>query len=71
MAQRIEGKYVPGQARVGEATPQSNPELFTKAECEAEIKYLLRLNKKYGTHHLRVAAYLKVGDAIKDGRYKH
>lgn len=68
---RCEGKYRPGTARVGEATPQSNPELFTKAECEAEVKYLLRLNKRYGTHPLRVQAYLNVMDAIKAGRYKH
>lgn len=53
-------KYRPGMARVGEATPQSDPDLFTDAEIMAEVKYLLRLNKKYGTHPLRVAAYVKL-----------
>jgi hypothetical protein len=63
---RIEGKYVPGQARFGEATPQSDPALFTDDEIKAEIKYLLRLNKRHGTHPLRVAAYLKLGEVLKD-----
>lgn len=59
-AQRCEGKYRPGYAGVGEATPQSHPELFTDAEIRSEISHLLRLNKKHGTHALRVAAYLKL-----------
>lgn len=52
--------YRAGMARVGEDTPQSRPELFTDKECAAEVKYLLRLNKRYGTHVLRVAAYLRI-----------
>ncbi len=52
--------YKPGTTRVGEPTPQSDPDLFTDAEILAEVKYLLRLNKKYGTHHLRVIAYSKL-----------
>lgn len=58
--------YKPGQGRVGEPTPQSNPELFTDAEIRAEIKYLLGLNKRYGTHPLRVEAYLKLGRVLAE-----
>ena len=57
--------YRPGMALVGEATPQSNPELFTDAEIRAEIKYLLKLNKRYGTHILRVNAYLALEDVLR------
>lgn len=56
--------YVPGQALVGEATPQSDPDLFTDAEIVAEMKYLLQLNKRYGTHVLRVDAYNKLGAVL-------
>lgn len=59
-------KYVPGMALVGGATPQSDPSLFTDAEIRAEIKYLLRLNKRYGTHVLRVQAYLKLEAVLKE-----
>ena len=55
--------YKPGRTRVGEPTPQSDPDLFSDDEIKAEIKYLLGLNKRYGTHPLRVGAYLKL-DAV-------
>lgn len=61
-------KYRPGMARVGEATPQSDPDLFTDAEILAEIKYLLRLNKRYGTHLLRVVAYTRLMDYLANRR---
>lgn len=66
MVQRCQGTYRPGHAMVGEATPQSHPELFTDAEIRAEIKYLLRLNKRYGTHILRVNAYLKLDQVLAE-----
>jgi hypothetical protein len=40
--------YVPGNARIGEPTPQTDPDLFTDAELKAEIRYLARLDKRYG-----------------------
>jgi hypothetical protein len=52
--------YKPGKARMGEPTPQSDPELFSNEDITAEVKYLLALNKRYGTHHLRVAAYVSL-----------
>lgn len=52
--------YVPGNARMGEATPQTNPDLFTVAEIKAEIRYLARLCKRYGTHHLRALARVQL-----------
>ena len=60
--------YRPGYARVGEATPQTDPDLFTDKEIKAEIKYLLRLNKRYGTHPLRVKAYLDLEDVLRQRR---
>lgn len=52
--------YVPGKSRMGEPTPQSDPELFSDAELLAEVKYLLGLNKRYGSHYLRTSAYAKL-----------
>lgn len=49
--------YRPGYARVGDATPQTHPDLFTDEEIRAEIRYLMALNKRHGTHVLRVKAY--------------
>jgi hypothetical protein len=57
--------YRPGLARVGEPTPQSHPDQFTVAEIKAEIRYLIRLNKRYGSHPLRTAAYLKLAEYLK------
>jgi hypothetical protein len=70
-ARRCEGKYRPGLALVGEATPQSHPDLFTDDEIRAEIRYLLRLNKRYGTHILRTQAYLKLGVILKQRHCDH
>jgi hypothetical protein len=53
-------EYRPGRALVGGLHPQSNPELFTDAVLRAEIKYLLGLNRRYGTHILRVQAYQRL-----------
>ena len=53
-------EYTPGRAYVDGANPQSHPEMFTDAAIKAEIKYLLRLNKRYGTHVLRTVAYTKL-----------
>lgn len=58
--------YRAGMALVSEATPQSHPNRFTDEEIKAEIKYLLRLNAKHGTHHLRVAAYLALDSVLAD-----
>ncbi len=52
--------YVPGNARVGEPTPQSAPGLFTLAELESEFRYLARLCKRYGWHELRAAARVQL-----------
>jgi len=58
--------YKPGTTRIGEATPQSDPDLFTDAEILAEVKYLLKLNKRYGTAPLRVIAYSKLLHVIAE-----
>lgn len=56
--------YQPGRSMAGEPTPQSDPDLFTDAEIRAEIGYLLGLNKRYGTHPLRVAAYMRLEQVL-------
>ena len=57
--------YVPYNRRmVGDADAQEHPEWFTSKDLMKEIKMLLWMNAKYGTHHLRVAAYLKLEQII-------
>lgn len=56
--------YVPGESRVGEATPQTDPGLFSKDELLSEVKYLLRMNKRYGPHPLRGQAIARLEAAI-------
>lgn len=58
--------YVPGMARMGEATPQTNPALFTGAEITAEIKYLIRMNKRIGPHVLRTLAYQRLALVLQE-----
>lgn len=58
--------YRPGHARFGEATPQSDPDLFSDEDIRAEVSYLLRLNAKHGSHHLRVQAYAKLLSILAD-----
>ena len=61
-------EYRPGHAYVGGLNPQSNPEMFTDAVLQAEIRHLLRLNKRYGTHILRVQAYQQLLAVLADRR---
>lgn len=56
--------YRPGRALIGEPTPQSDPDLFTDAEIRAEIRYLIGLNKRYGSHPLRTVAYHKLLEVL-------
>ena len=58
--------YKPGQSRMGEPTPQSDPDLFSSEDILAEIKYLMKLNKQYGSHELRTMAYLKLERILKE-----
>ncbi len=52
----VRPRWKPGTARLGEPSPQSDPELFTDSDLRAEFRYLARLNGRYGLHELRVAA---------------
>lgn len=59
--------YVPYSRRtVNDVDPQRNPELFSDEDLKREIKMLLGMNKRYGTHVLRVAAYTKLAQFIED-----
>ena len=67
-----------GVAKVGrwwvhsfDPSPQSEPEQFTTAELHLEVKYLMRLNKREGSHHLRTLAYLRLMDIIADRNRAH
>jgi len=48
--------YIPGRARYGEPTPQTDPALFTIDEIRAEIRHLSALDRRHGPHTLRVLA---------------
>lgn len=61
--------YIPGQARVGEPTPQTDPDLFSDAEITAEVKHLIRMNKRYGSHPLRTIAYHKLLRILAERKY--
>jgi len=62
--------YIPGRARIGDPTPQTDPDLFTDAEIRAEIKYLIRTNKRLGSHPLRTLAYLKLERVLTERKGK-
>lgn len=52
--------YNPRTVRVGQQTPQTAPEHFSREDIVAEVKHLLSLNKRHGSHPLRTAAYRKL-----------
>jgi hypothetical protein len=58
--------YKPGIAMMWEATPQTNPYLFTDDEIRAEIKYLIRLDRRFGPHHLRTMAYTRLMKVLSE-----
>jgi predicted Zn-ribbon and HTH transcriptional regulator len=61
--------YKPGSARMGEPTPQTDPDSFSSEDILAEIKYLMRLNKQHGTNHLRTMKYLDLLQILKGRGY--
>jgi len=63
--------YIPGRARVGEPTPQSDPDLFSDAEILAEVKYLIRTNKRFGSHPLRTIAYTRLLHILEQRKTTH
>ena len=56
--------YTPGRARIGDPTPQSDPDLFSAEDIRAEIRYLATLDRRYGAHHLRAMARLQLASEI-------
>jgi len=58
--------YVPGNARMGEATPQSDPDMFTDAEILAEAKYLLRMHYRLGGDPQRTLAFQKLKNILRE-----
>ena len=52
--------YRPGHDRVGEPTPQRAPYLFSSEDIRAEVKYLMRMNRRLGSNTLRTIAYHKL-----------
>lgn len=56
--------YRPHLRKVGDPSPQTDPALFTDNEIQAEIKYLIGLNKRHGSHPLRTAAYMKLAEVL-------
>lgn len=62
--------YRPGHARTHEPTPQTDPDLFSVEDIRAEIRYLTRLDKRYGAHHLRALRRLELTAVIASRRAK-
>jgi hypothetical protein len=60
--------YNPLTRRVGEPSPQTDPDLFDDDDIRKEIRYLLATNKRYGSHPLRTSAYLRL-QAVLDARH--
>jgi len=56
--------YVPGRARHGEPTPQTDPDLFSVDEIRAEIRHLSALDRRYGPHTLRALARVRLTNEI-------
>lgn len=56
--------YRPGASRIGEATPQTDPDLFSTEDIRAEIRYLITADRRYGAHHLRALARLRLATEI-------
>ncbi len=58
--------YSPARARVGDPSPQTDPDAFSSEDILAEIKYLMRANEKYGEHPLRTTTYLRLMRVLQD-----
>ncbi len=56
--------YRPGRVRVGDPSPQTDPDLFSTEDLRAEIRYLATLDKRYGPHTLRALARLRLAAEI-------
>lgn len=53
--------YVPISRRLlSDVSPQSKPELFTDKDIMREVKMLIRMNAKHGSHVLRTVAYTRL-----------
>lgn len=64
-------EYIPySRRRLSDISPQSHPELFSDADIMKEVKMLIRMNTKYGSHPLRTIAYTKLEQFIRDRRTK-
>ena len=67
MADQEYATYVPYSRRTfSDVDPQRNPELFSDVDLMKEVRMLLRMNKKYGSHVLRTVAYTKLTQFIED-----
>ena len=49
--------YTPGRESFG---PQNDPSAFSVEDIAAEVKYLRRLEKRYGSHGLRLSAIVRL-----------
>ena len=57
---RGRSSYDPRRARVGELTPQSDPDRFSTEDLLAEASYLMETNRRDGPRPSRTAAYLRL-----------
>lgn len=59
--------YTPGR----DAGAQEDPSAFSVEDLTAEVKYLRRLERKYGSHGLRLVAISRLNEVIvqRGGKY--
>lgn len=66
--------YTPGRARMGEPTPQTDPDRFSSEDLRAEFRYLSSLDRRYGANAIRARARVALAAEIArraDGRHMH
>jgi len=52
--------------RVGDPSPQTDPDSFTTEEIMLEVRHLMAQNRRYGAHPLRTAAYTRLLAVVKE-----
>lgn len=53
---------------MSDPTPQTHPELFSDDDIMVEVRYLQRLNKRYGSNALRTMAYIDLLKVVAERR---
>jgi hypothetical protein len=58
--------YDPYRRLVGAPSPQNEPDQFSNEDIRAEVKYLMALDRRHGSHPLRTSACLRLLSVIDE-----